>query len=194
MHFLSDSFPAQYLQPSFISLYALDRFRHNGKVQLRGKPYGANHPQRVVRVGNVRIQRCAKQAFLKVRNSAERVYKIAVILFLQGECKGVDSKVPALLVILQCTVFHNRLAGIAVVGFLPCSHELYLISAVPKHCGTEVLEHAHLAVDFLSHGLGYLYSAAFHNYVYIVPRPLEEAVTDKAADYKGSHPVFRGSF
>ncbi len=162
-------------------------FRHDGELLLRGAEFRcetdrAKHPQGVVAVGLLRLQRGAYHASRKVTDAAERIHESAIVLFLETERHRIDCEVPALLILLERPVLDNGLARVVAVG-LPARADKLNLRPVPlQHGGAESLEDGHVAVSvFLllnlrGHSLGQSDSASLHDYVDVVVRPAEEAV------------------
>src|ERR1700754_446313 len=68
--------------------------------------------------------------------------------------KGVYGKIAAFLVIFQSAVLHNRLAGIATVGFAPRAHEFNLKVLIFKLHGAEVFKYGNLYVQRFTYTFG----------------------------------------
>ena len=196
VHLLHDAFGGEDLQAVLHRLHRLQGFRDDGEGvlgggELRGEADGAEHPQRVVAVGLFGLERGADDAGREVADAAERIDQRAEILLAQAEGHGVDGEVPPQLVLFQRTVFHDRFAGIAVVGFLARAHELHLDALVVQHGGAEVAEHAHVRMDLRRHGFREGDAAPLHHDVNVRIGPAKETVADIAADDEGAHPEVR---
>ena len=166
------------------------------RAELRGETDRAEHPERVVAVGLLRLQRGADYARRKVADASERIDKRAVVLLLQAERHRVDSEIPAFLILLKRTVLDNRLARIVAVGLLPGPDELNLRPVPLQHRGAESLEYGHVAMpaflflDLRGHCLGQLDPAPLHHDVDVIVRSAKEAVTHIASDHESPHAKF----
>ena len=103
------------------------------EMQLRGETDGTHHAQRVVRVGDIRIQRRPDGQLLKVAHAIEGIQESAEVVFVQTDGHGVDGEVATVLVVLKGAVFHHGLAAVAVVRLTAGAHKLNLNASVTDH-------------------------------------------------------------
>ena len=52
------------------------------------------------------------------------------IIFIETDCKGIDGKIPSVLVIFQCSGSNYRLTATKVVAFFSCAHKFYFETIV----------------------------------------------------------------
>ena len=115
VEFLHDSFLGEDLHAVEIPLYGFDGFRHYPEThliggKLGGKPDCTHHPQRVVAICGVGIERCPDYAGRQVTYASERVHKGTEVLLLKAEGHSVYGEVTPQLVIFQSTVLDDGLA------------------------------------------------------------------------------------
>ena len=113
--FVGDPLAGEYLEARSHATHGFQGFGHYPESPLRsgelcGEAYGPEHPQGIVRVGRIRIERGADYAIGKVAYAAERIYQRTEVLLLQGEGHSVDSEVAAHLVVLEGAVLHYGFA------------------------------------------------------------------------------------
>src|SRR5690606_17170080 len=101
--------------------------------------------------------------------AVERVEQSSKVGLIKRQRHRVDGEISPVLVVYQCAIFHNRLAGIGAVGFFPCTHKFDLHIAVPKGCCTEVLIYGHLYVQPTTNTRGKIDTTTYHHHVDIVP-------------------------
>lgn len=83
-----------------------------------------------------------------------------------------------------------------MVGFFSRSHELNLGSVILQHCSAEILEYGDAAAVTLSllyalrHRRCKGNSASLHDYVNVIARSSEEAITHVSTYHKGSYAKF----
>ena len=161
--------------------------------ELGRESHRPEHPQRVVAIGLFGFQRGPDDAGTEVADAAEGIYQRAEVALTEAESHRIDGKVPPQLVLFQGAVFHDRLAGFAVVGFLPRPHEFHLGTAVMQHRRSEIAEHAHVAGMFLAgryfrgHGFRQVDAAPLHHDVDIIVLAAQEAVSHITADHESAH-------
>ena len=176
------SFAAHYLYAVGHALQRQIRLVLYLEVKLCGKPHAAHHAQRVVAECYSRLQRRGYYAILQVGQSVEWVYQLAESGLVQTDGHSVDSKVAAVLIVLQRTVFYYRLARVVAIAFLSCTHKLHLVLCAllaELHLRrTKVLKYAQmrLTAHHTLQFLGHTYSAAHHYHVYIVRGSLQEYI------------------
>ena len=148
------------------------------EIQLGSKADTAHHAQRVVAKGNIRIERCADGFLFQVLDSAERVYQLAIARLIQTNSQCIDSKVTAVLIVLQRTVFHYRFAGIVGIRFLSCPYKLHLCTAVLQLCRTKVLKDGNVRTtsQTLAQCLGHRNATAYYHYINILGGTLQENI------------------
>ena len=173
-------------------MHGLDGLGDDAEAQLRRKSHGTQHPQGVVAVGPVRLERGAEQSGIEVADAAERIHQRPVILFLQAECHRIDRKVAAALILFDRAVLDYGLAGFGAVGLPSRTYELHFIRPVMQHRRAEIAEYGHVGPDLGSDGFGKTDAAAFDHYVDVVAGPLEEIVTHEPAYDEGSHALLAG--
>ena len=186
-------FLGQDRHPVLVSLYRLYRLGNYRKLlifiaQLCREPYRTDHSQRIVAVCRVRIQRRTDDSCSKVPDASERIDQRSEILLLKAESHRIYREISSELIVLQCTVLNDRLAGIPAIRLLSRSDKLDLYALELEHGSSEVLEHRHIAVYTLSDRLGQFNSASLHDDIYVLARTSEETVTHIAADHEGTHP------
>ena len=189
----------QNLHPATVTGDRLQRLRNNGKrlrrsSQLGRETYCANHAQRIIAVGRVRIQRSADNARCQVSDATERIDKSAEILLLQAESHGIYREVATQLIILQRAVLHYRVARVARIRLLASPNELNLDAAIAQHGCAVSLEHGYIAVHTLSHSLGKRNAAALHHYVYILAWTSQKTVTHITPDHESAHALLGCDF
>ena len=148
----------------------VEGFVFDEEVELRGEAYAAQHAQRVVREGHVRVERRAYYAVLKVGQAVEGVYKLAEARAVEAHGKGVNGEVAAVLVVLQRAVFYHGLARVVAVALLAGADELHL-KVLILHLGrAEIAEDGQLGplAEPLLQRLGYAYAAAYNHHVDVV--------------------------
>ncbi len=134
----------------------------------------------------------------KVVKSIKRIHQLTEPVFIQTQGHGVDSEVPAVLIVLKCAVFNDGFARFPLVAFFPRTHKFQLnflhafneqLSVVNLHLRSAVVgidRHVWTAfaelLDVVSHVLSHLHTASHHHAVNIVARTLKEDVANKAAD------------
>ena len=151
------------------------------KTQPARKPDGAQHPQRVVRKGCIGFQWRADDAVVEVVDAVERVGEFAKISLVHRNAHRVDGEVAAFLVVLDSAVFNNRLARIAVVGFLARPHKFEFASLVTQHRRAKipVNHHVALATEVFAHFLRKLDAAARHHKVDVLAWDAEQQIPHK---------------
>ena len=189
----------EYVQPAGHAPHGVHGFRHDAEDMSGGRELGrethrAEHPERIVGIGRVRVERRAYHAVGEVPYASERVHQLAEAVLLERERHRIDREVTALLVVLQRAVLDYGLAGLAAVGFAPRPHELYLVGAVMQHRGPEVLEIGYLVPGPPADLHGEVYATAFHDYVDVVAGAAEEAVAHIASYHEGADAHRAGDF
>ena len=162
------------------------------EIQLGGKADATHHTQGIVTEGNVRIERRADVFFTHVLHSSERIHQLSITLPVEADRQGIDSEVPAVLVVLQRTVFHNRLARIVRVGLLAGAHKLHFRTMILQLRRTEILENRKVCTTPQAFGkrLRHCNAAAHHYHINIFGRALQENVAHVAA----YHVTFQSQF
>jgi hypothetical protein len=125
-----DPLRADDVQAFRVALDGLESGRINEKPELRSEADGAQHPQRVVAEGDVRCQRCADDAALKVAHTFEGIDQLAAVSGIERDRQRIDGEVAPLLIVLDAARYHFRLAAVAAVALLARAHELHLDVAV----------------------------------------------------------------
>ena len=115
-----------------ITLQRIECLIVNIESQLGGK--------RVITESYIRVEGSPDGLFLQVSNTAKGVDQLAITHPVQANSQCIDGKITAVLVILQCTVLYNRLAGIVCIRFFSCTHKLNFRTIVLQLCRTEILE------------------------------------------------------
>ena len=113
----------------------------------------------------------------------KRVYQLSEILLVEGNSHGIDSKIPALLVIFQSPLLHRRISAFCIIAFLSCPYKFQLQPLVAEHRRAIGLENRHfgLWVYCGSYALRQYYSAALRYEIYIRRRcSLHQQVSDIA--------------
>ena len=196
VQFLRNTLPRKDFQTVPVPADRLQGFRYYPEfpailTQPGGEPYGPDHPQRIIAVSGIGIQRRADNACSQVPYPSERIHQGAEIIFLKAECHRVYRKIPAFLIVFQRAVFHYRLSGIPSVRFFSGPDKLHFNTPVAQHCSPEIPENGNIGMHGIGHSLCQFYPAALHHDVYILARPAQKTVPDIAAYHKSPYP-FRG--
>ena len=191
-------FPGQDTQPACHAAHGFHRFRYNaepllGSAELGRKTHGAQHPERIVGVSGVGVERSADDAGCEVPYASEGIYKRSEVFLLERESHGVDCEVASQLVVLKGSVLYDRLPRFASVRFFPGSHKLDFIALEVQHCCAEVLEIRHVCAGFLSDRPCEIDAASFDHYVDIVARSAKKTVAYIASYGEGPHAALSGN-
>ena len=62
--------------------------------------------------------RSGNNAIFHIVDTIKRIYEFSKAVFVQADSHRIDGEVTAVLVILQRSIFHNRLSGIALIALL----------------------------------------------------------------------------
>ena len=180
------------LNPVFVAGNGIESSLFQKKAQLRSKTNSAHHAQRVVRESNVGIEWSAYNEVFQVFQPVERVNELAEPTFIQAKRQCINGKIAAVLIVIQCSAFHYRIARIVRVGLLAGAYKFhfpltgfYLSCAV----GFEKGKLRYFA-QFFMYPLGQFYSASYGNYVDILRRAMQVQITHKTTDNVGFQPHF----
>ena len=179
VQFFRDALFRENRHPVAHPVHGVEGFRNYLKFMVLCAEFGcesdcAEHSQRVVAVGRVRVERGADNSCRQIANAAERVHQRPEIFFLQAQCQCVDGEVASFLVVFQCAVFYYRFSGIAVIRFFSRAHEFDFCPVVFQHGCAEILEYRDAAsvvfafTYMVSYGSGQFDSAAFDYDVYVI--------------------------
>ena len=127
VQFFSNAFSADNLQSLSIAAKGIFCLLLNIKAQLRGETHTTKHTQRIIREGDIRIQRCTNQSIFQVVYTIKRVHQFTETIVIQADGQGIDGEIAAALIIFQSTIFHHRLARVVAIAFLTCTYELHFI-------------------------------------------------------------------
>ena len=185
--FIGDALGRKDSEPVLVAAHRVDGLGHDGEAQLRGETDGTEHPERVVAIGGVGVERRADETCIEVADAAERIDQAPVVFPLQAESHGVDGEVAALLVFFQRAVFHDGLARRGAVRLAACSHELHFHAVAVQHGGAEILEHGDFDAESVGYGLGQGDAAALHYDVDVVAGPLQEEIAHVAPDDESTY-------
>ena len=94
------------------------------EAQLRSKPDGTHHTERVVGESDVRVKRRTDDAALQISDSVEGVEQLTVTRRVQTDGHCVNREIAAVLVFLQCAVFDDGIATVVLITLAPCADEL----------------------------------------------------------------------
>ena len=168
-----------------ITLQRIECLIVNIESQLGGKTDTAHHAQRVITESYIRVEGSPDGLFLQVSNTAKGVDQLAITHPVQANSQCIDGKITAVLVILQCTVLYNRLAGIVCIRFFSCTHKLNFRTIVLQLCRTEILEDGNMrpTPQTLTQRLGHGNATAYHHHINILGRTLQENITYISTDY-----------
>jgi len=125
VQFLGDALSADYLYPFRVSLQRIEGLILNPEIETGGETDAAEHTERVVAEGDVRVERRADDAVIEVVYSSEGIHEFSEAALVETDSHGIDGEVTAVLVVFQCAVLHYRIARFAVVAFLSRSHEFH---------------------------------------------------------------------
>ena len=165
VQFLRDAFHGDDLDAFRVARDGVERLGLDVEMQLSGETDGPHHAQRVVGVGDVRIQGRPDGQLLEVFHAVEGVEEGPEVVLVEADGHGVDGEVTAVLVVFEGAVFHDGFPAVAVVGLPTGADELNLDAFVSDHGRPE----GAIVLDFFvsgqmrSHLLGQL-DAAAHRY------------------------------
>src|SRR5690606_20952171 len=101
---------------------------------------GAKHPQWVVTISNIWIERRADYFFLKIFDPVEWVEQFAKAIFAKAQRQSVYCKIPSVLVVFQSAVFHCRISTFFGIGFFSCPNKFKFYSPAFKHSSSVCFE------------------------------------------------------
>ena len=189
VHLVADTLATDNLQPFGIARESGISLIFYLEIELGSKTYTSHHTERVVRKGDIRIERSGNDAILQVIDTIKRIDEFAKTVLVQADRHSIDGEVATVLVILQGSILYNRLARITVVTLLSCSHELYFCILILNLCGSEISEHRKMCLlaQLLLEGRSHLNSAPHHHDIDVIGRALQEEVAHISTYYIAFH-------
>ena len=157
----------------------------NIKVQLSGKTDAPHHAQWVVTKCNIRVKRSTDCFFFQIFYTTERVYQFSEPALIQADSQCIDSKIPPILIVFQCTVFNDGLTGVALIRLLTCTNKLHFYTTVFYLCGTKILKQGYVCStsQAFTQRFGHLYTTTYYYNINILRRALQENIAHISADY-----------
>ena len=131
-------------------------------MQLRGKTHTTHHTQGVIAKGNIWVKRRGDEAVFHIKKPIEAVDEFPKPIGIEAYGQGIDGKVTTREVILQCSVFHDRLTTITRITFTAGTDKFNSASpiftrrrGIRKLGRSEILEYRQmgLTTKFLFQGL-----------------------------------------
>ena len=115
---------------------------------------------------------------MEVENPIEGIHKLAETILIEAYCHCIDSEIAAFLVVVECAVFHNRVAALAMIRFLSCADKLqFELPGFHLRCAVGgIYAKALASVETLCHTLSQLYSASDRHEIEIGRGAVEEYI------------------
>ena len=156
---------------------------------MGGETHTAQHAQRVVREGDIGIERRTDKLVLHVVKSVKGIDKFAEAVTVQTNRQSIDGKIATVLVVFQRTILHMRLAAVMTITLLAGTHKLHFHTATLHLGGAEITENREmsLAPKLLFQRFSHLYATPHHHNINIVGRSFEKEVADIASHHVALH-------
>jgi hypothetical protein len=103
-----------------ITFKSLEGLVLDKEVEACGEADATEHSQRVVREGDVWIERRADDSVVKVVDASEWVNEFAKAILVQTDSHCVNGEVATILIVLKSSVLYDRLARVTLIA-LPTS-------------------------------------------------------------------------
>ena len=189
VHLVTDALGTDNLQALGITGESIIGLIFYLEIELSGKTHTTHHTERVIREGNIWVERSGNNTIFHIINAIERIYKFTESLFIQADSQCIDSEIPAVLIILQSSIFYNRLSGIMVIALLTGSHKLHFHIMILHLSSSEIPEHREICIlsEQCFQGRSYLNTTTHHNDIYIIGRSLQEQITHISTNHITFH-------
>ena len=190
VEFVGNALAAHYLYAFGVASESLKRLVVDVEPQLGGEPYAAHHAQRIVREGDVGVERSAYYAVLKVVNAVEGVDQFAETVVIEAYSHSVDGEVAAVLVVFQGSVFDDRFARRAVIALASCAYKLHFGVVILHLRRAEVAIYSQMGApsarlrvlsQFVLQCCCHIDTASHHHYINVVGGTFEENVAHISA-------------
>jgi cell division transport system permease protein len=170
-------------------------FGMNIESQLRRKPNGAHHAQRIVAKRDIGVQRRSDNAVFQILQAIEIIYQFAKSRTIDAQSQRIDRKIAPFEIVLQRTVFHNGFSGIVGIRFFSCSHKFQFIPFVFYLCRAKILinRHFRLFAHFFCHCLRQCYAASHNHKIDIFRRSAKKNIANVSSYHITLHIHFVGN-
>lgn len=176
---LTDAFLADNMDSFAITLQGVKSLVVYAEIQLRSKSYTAQHTQRIVGKGDVRVEWSANNTVLQVFYTPEGIYKVAEVGGIELRGQGIDGKISPILVVFERTVLYDGFPAASRITLFARTDKFEFCVLKLDLCRTEITEYAQMSLfpEIASHGFGHFYAGTYDNDVNVVGRPVKQNIT-----------------